>query len=128
MDERAIGRFVGSWRAEDGRRLTIRATPRGALVDASDAAGAPYRINVLGLAGLLAPKSVRLPAVLEGGQLVVEAGSPGLGPTLRLALLDLGGREALVPEVRMGLYDDFDDDLGVPWMTPLAPFFRALES
>lgn len=27
----------------------------------------------------------------------------------------------LVPEVTMGMYDDWDDDLGVPWAFPLAP-------
>jgi len=30
----------------------------------------------------------------------------------------------LVPEVGMGMYDDFDDDLGVPWAFPLAAFVK----
>jgi hypothetical protein len=62
-----------------------------------------------------------MPATFAGAKLVVEAGEQGLGPTWELT----PGGEELVPCVRMGLYDDFDDDLGVPWAFPLSRFRRA---
>ena len=30
----------------------------------------------------------------------------------------------IVPVLGMGLYDDFEDDLGVPWALPLVPFSK----
>ncbi|GAA5190320.1 hypothetical protein GCM10023322_45180 [Rugosimonospora acidiphila] len=66
--------------------------------------------------------------------LEVEAGTVNLGPTYRLYAAreeadELRGaaddlpveRLVLVPEIVMGLYDDYDDDLGVPWAYPLRP-------
>lgn len=50
--------------------------------------------------------------------LTVEAGTPGLGPTYQLEWVD--GR--LIPHAGMGLYDDYDDDLGMPWAFPLLPW------
>ncbi len=29
-----------------------------------------------------------------------------------------------IPTVGMGLYDDYDDDLGAPWAFPLVPFHK----
>lgn len=62
-----------------------------------------------------------LRAKLRDGVLVVEAGTPGLGPTYELTKVE----ELLIPTVRMGLYDDFDEDLGVPWAFPISPYRRA---
>ena len=64
--------------------------------------------------------------------LEVEAGTAGLGPTYRLALAtrDSEGQlmpagddvpaDALIllPTLSIGLYDDRDDDIGVPWALP----------
>lgn len=64
--------------------------------------------------------------------LEIEAGTPGLGPTYRLYAAteddDLSLKPCdsgpvdelvLVPITSIGLYDDYDDDLGVPWAYPL---------
>lgn len=62
-----------------------------------------------------------LPASITDELVVIEAGMVGIGPTVELR--DTGG--ALVPRVSMGLYDDYEDDLGVPWAFPLGPYGRA---
>ena len=46
---------------------------------------------------------------------MVEAGTPGLGPTYELTEVE----DLLIPTVRMGLY--FDEDFGVPWAFPISP-------
>ncbi|MDG4764611.1 hypothetical protein O7632_10930 [Solwaraspora sp. WMMD406] len=66
--------------------------------------------------------------------LEVEAGVVGIGPTYQLYAAVRDGTElraagddavvdqlVLVPNTMMGLYDDFEDDLGVPWAYPLHP-------
>jgi len=60
-----------------------------------------------------------------GEYLRVEAGAlklNGAGPTLNLIPLSV---DELRPDVRMGLYDDWEDDLGVPWAFPLSIYRRA---
>lgn len=67
----------------------------------------------------------------------MEAGTAELGPTYRLypatesptgwrtADSDVpADRLVLIPITLIGLYDDFDDDLGVPWAHPLLPLRR----
>jgi hypothetical protein len=49
MPDASISHYVGSWRADDGRTLVVCRTPAGAGVDATDASGAPFALNVLGL-------------------------------------------------------------------------------
>jgi len=69
--------------------------------------------------------------------LEIEAGTPGLGPTYRLyatvqtahgprpaTLRTPARRVVLVPSPSIGLYDDWDDDFGVPWAYPLLPLTR----
>jgi hypothetical protein len=56
--------------------------------------------------------------------LIVEAGKlgvVGLGPTLELRPLS---NNELKPNVSMGLYDDWEDDLGLPWAFPLSVYKR----
>ena len=71
--------------------------------------------------------------------LEVEAGTEGIGPLYRLyagrAVPDREGvrpagddldpeQVVLVPQCLVGLYDDYEDDLGVPWAYPLQPLER----
>lgn len=79
--------------------------------------------------------------------LQVEAGFSNLGPTYNLffatctsplktlddtsaqfriaSLEDSVDTLALLPEVSMGLYDDYEDDLGVPWGFPYHPYYKS---
>src|SRR3989304_2500693 len=59
-----------------------------------------------------------------GEHLKVEAGIlqiDGAGPTLNLFPIS---HDELKPEVVMGLYDDWDDDLGLAWAFPLSVYRR----
>jgi len=56
--------------------------------------------------------------------LVVEAGilgGIGVGPTLKLKPIAI---HELMPKISMGLYDDWEDDLGLPWALPLSVYLR----
>jgi|GEM_PF-4280995 len=76
--------------------------------------------------------------------LQVEAGIQGLGPTYHLVFViknlngndpeyivakttDKIGKVFALPEVQIGLYDDWEDDLGVPWAKPLLPLKHATQ-
>lgn len=88
----------------------------------------------------------RLPGLADRGprgglRLSVEAGTAGLGPMYHLyprargadgALTPPTGDEppsglVLVPDVTGGLYDEWEDDLGVPWAHPLEPLTWAAD-
>ncbi len=53
--------------------------------------------------------------------LLVELGSPGIGTFMQLRRQE----NVLLPRLRIGLYDDMEDDLGVPWLLPLSAYRRA---
>ena len=67
--------------------------------------------------------SINMKAVLHDNELTVELGEDGLGPALKLRFED-GEYSSLFPELVMGLYDDYDEDSGVPWILPLHRFTR----
>ena len=71
-------------------------------------------------------------------RLQVEAGMEYVGPTYNLYVSSIGQSSLnfnfqsakitdirLIPEVQMGLYDDFEDDLGVEWGFPYENFQKA---
>ncbi len=73
-------------------------------------------------------------------RLQVEAGIENLGPTYNLYISSVGETPTsfnftsfileeirLLPEVQMGLYDDYDDDLGVNWGFPYKDYQKAPE-
>lgn len=73
--------------------------------------------------------------------LQVEAGESGIGPTYDLYFTKYSsGKHRLAsnftslnqvritPNVGMGLYDDFEDNLGVPWAFPLEDFIKDCSS
>ena len=73
-------------------------------------------------------------------RLQIEAGIQFVGPTYNIYLAKKNEKPAdfvldsfetdnlvLYPEVQMGLYDDWDDDLGVPWGFPYKNYYKATE-
>ena len=103
-----------------------------------DAEGKPYTIRLLGDA---TRSTINLSAALdtEDGKrlLQVEAGTYHLGPTYNLhfgvmrdgvlhsaRLWDFWRELFLVPSVGVGLYDDWENNLGVPWAFPLRVWRR----
>jgi hypothetical protein len=130
-------RWVGWWVAADGKAVLIETRLRSILVSvAPDREPEPY-VSAQLLDGE-AKRIERLepsPWVDERGRryLEIEAGTPEVGPTYRLysaVELSPGSRASaenktdvrdviLIPDSSMGLYDDWEDDLGVPWAYPL---------
>jgi hypothetical protein len=117
--------FLGLWVDPCGRALFVRrksAEERGrsscdAWVSVTELASHPSQLDQ----GSWFPVDER-DATAEGDALTIEAGVVGLGPTYRLRRAE---NDRLLPSVGMGLYDDYDDDLGVPWAFPLEPYRRA---
>lgn len=141
MDRKAAWpkKWVGWWVAPDGKAVLVERFRRRILVSVAPRRGGnPYESAQL-LDG--ATKRIeRLEASArvddEGRRyLEIEAGTPELGPTYRLYSAvepSPGARAAaadetavdrviLIPNTSIGLYDDWDDDLGVPWALPLEP-------
>jgi hypothetical protein len=133
--------WVGTWIGDDGKTVRVVRNDGGIAVTVSPGRGQAAYLSAELLGG--GRKRIDdLPArCLVDGEgrryLEIEAGTPGLGPTYRLyaaVIEDTGLRQAhhddsvdrlvLVPNTGIGMYDDFDDDLGVPWAYPLAPLRR----
>lgn len=125
--------WLGEWTVPDGRVLTIGRERERLRVTLRPQRGAAPFSN---------PSADELPATWmnlgkAGWGLRAEVGAAeglaGLGPTYDLVFVhDGAGRPATrvdplsevraVPNVMMGLYDDYEDDLGVPWAAPLEPW------
>ena len=132
--------YVGTWCDDLGRRLRIRESidPYSFDVSVSDAKGQPYTLRLL---DDISRSTLNLSAALEAEDgkrlLQVEAGSYHLGLTYNLQLgvmrdgvlhaarlWDFWRELLLVPSVGVGLYDNWEDDLGVPWAFPLRVWRR----
>ena len=139
MEVRWPATWVGTWVAADGKTVVVEPNPTGSGVTVT-VAPAPHRPPyVKDLLDGTAQAVGRLPAacIVDGDGrrcLEIEAGTVGVGPTYRLHAMTDGptGRwlapstaavadVVLVPNTVIGLYDDHDDDQGVPWAHPLQP-------
>jgi hypothetical protein len=129
--------FLGLWIDTQGRALFVKRVGDGVRVSvAPGITAAPYKQSGLVFDFPTNDLEARL-SKQQSQTLEVEAGSPGLGPTYRLERTSSGNRDGnprrfpetsgdrLLPSVHMGLYDDYDDDFGVPWAFPLEPYRRA---
>ena len=132
-------KWLGKWIDGNGRQLIIAKRQEHNLLNhyqitILDKNSIPFKINLpdektkdtLNLHG-------ELTIDINGKRnLQVEAGMHGLGPTfLTKDKLDKYtpanrwtpiSRLQIIPNVTIGLYDDWEDDLGVPWAYPLLPF------
>ncbi|MCB0532815.1 MAG: hypothetical protein H6574_22540 [Lewinellaceae bacterium] len=133
--------WCGSWTDAYGKQLIIEATEKGRyLVTVLNNQQQYFIIN---LPGDIEKETLALPGqfVMDRSRepvLQVEAGLPGKGPTLNLKFLtevedekfrlaknsDNLKKIRIKPEVGMGLYDDWEDDLGVPWAFPFSNFIK----
>ncbi len=119
MDKVTADLFCCEWIDAAGRFLQVRVLARGRFsVSCLGPDKKPFARRLLEGES----PSLDMAAYLEGERLVVELGTPGLGPTLCLAYSDEAGPPRLVPDVRMGLYDDWENDFGVGWLFPLSSF------
>lgn len=123
--------FVGEWQDDDGRRMTIKKLLFSRSLDKHTGFKATYRVSILlpngdaAVIDALGDKilSSRLPGHIDpqgSGDLLVELGVPGLGTYMHLSPRE----NVLAPRLRMGLFHDDEDDLGVPWILPLSCYRR----
>lgn len=128
--------WCGLWTDKNGKQVIIKSTKHNFyLVTVLDFNKQPYKIKLLGnktrktidLIGRFT-KDINKNPILQ-----VEAGDDGAGPTFNLyfSILDKNNNLKLAKNsdginniiiktnVGMGLYDDYEDDLGVPWAFPL---------
>lgn len=128
--------WCGKWIDKKGKQLIIKATAHDFYnVTVLDSNLKPFDIELLGgnikkTTDLIAryTKDQRNIPILQ-----VEAGSDGIGPTYDLYFLKLNDYDKprtarksdniyeliIKPNVGIGLYDDWEDDLGVHWAFPL---------
>lgn len=135
--------WVGSWTAADGKTVEIRRSGHRVLVTVSPHPEAPPYTSAELLRGgtkLIRDLEATCAVDAKGRKyLEVEAGTEGIGPSYRLyagrAVPDREGvrpagddldpeQVVLAPQCLVGLYDDYEDDLGVPWAYPLQPLER----
>jgi len=128
--------WCGLWTDRNGKQLIIKEVKRQLYsITILDKSGIPFQINLLdnnkketvNLIGNFTTDTEKRPI------LQVEAGSDGIGPTYNLYFvtkksngkLNLAHNKddlkelIILPSVGIGLYDDWEDDLGVPWAFPL---------
>lgn len=131
--------WCGLWTDKNGKQVTIQPTGSGSYsVTVLDKYDNSFQIDLLGdkkretknLLGQFTKEANGNPI------LQVEAGNNGVGPTYNLCFLTSGNNEKLrlaknsdslskiiiKPDVGMGLYDDWEVDLGVSWAYPLEDF------
>lgn len=121
--------LAGWWIAADGKAVLVEHIDGRVLITVAPARGGPcYRgAELLGGGHQDVRRLEAAPGDSDGSPfLQVEAGTPGLGPTYRLYVGTDDDGDVLMPQVVMGLYDDYDDDLGVPWAFPLLPLRQAI--
>ncbi|MGH3738541.1 MAG: hypothetical protein ACRDT6_23470 [Micromonosporaceae bacterium] len=135
--------LLGWWVADDGKTVLLEQIGCESLVvTVAPERGAESYVGaeLLG-GGLKRIERVRAqPQRTKRGHwyLEIEAGTDAVGPTYRLypaqgghgtwqpvSQVIAGAVSALLPEVHIGLYDDWEDDLGVPWAFPLLPLMRS---
>jgi hypothetical protein len=134
--------WVGGWVAPDGKTVELAVDgPRISVTVRPGPGREPYRSAELLEGGTVPIRNLEARCARDDKgirHLEVEAGTPTLGPTYRLypAAVDADGRRhpaaddvpveriVLLPATSIGLYDDWDDDFGVPWAYPLEPLRR----
>ena len=135
--------WFGHWVDKNGKQLIIETLHKDSYyVSILDQNGQPYKIDLL---DNKITQTIKLKAIVDKDTnnnyiLQVEAGTEDIGPTYNLYFLtiDKDGNKRLAnsnddlknifitPNVGLGLYDDFEDNLGVPWAFPLEDFKKRI--
>lgn len=131
--------WCGKWLDKKGNQLIIKSTAHDFYyITVLDPYKNPFEIELLGgLSKSTMDLKARFAKDLKNLPILqVEAGSDGIGPTYNLYFLKVDpyaktrlARNSdnlddliIVPDVGMGLYNDWEVDLGVPWAFPLENF------
>ena len=134
----------GQWTDNNGKRLIIEPTKHDFYtVTILDKKGSPYQIELLGDEKKETKKLTgKFTKDTNGNPILqIEAGFNEVGPTYDLYFLTAKDKGELKlakntddleeiiikPNVGIGLYDDWEDDLGVPWAFPLDNFKKEVD-
>ncbi|TNE27391.1 MAG: hypothetical protein EP346_12300 [Bacteroidetes bacterium] len=136
--------WCGLWTDKNGKQVIIEPTKHHSyVVTVLDSKGQPYKIDLLGGSQKDTIKLLgRFTTDTNGNPILqVEAGRHDVGPTFNLYFLvskndqklrlaknsDALNNIIIKANVGMGLYDDWEDDLGVPWAFPLEDFKKEMK-
>lgn len=136
--------WSGLWTDRNEKQLIIQSTKDDSYsVTVLDTYGNPFQIDLLENKKRDTKKLTgRFTKDINGNPILqIEAGSNGIGPTFNLCFLTTKDNAKLKlaknsddldkiiikPSVGIGLYDDWEDDLGVPWAFPLEDFKKKKE-
>ena len=131
--------WCGFWTDKNNKQLIIQPTKHDFYsVTILNKNGFPFKIDLLGNKKRDTKNlTARFTKDTNGKPILqVEAGSNEIGPTYNLYFLTTKDNDEyklakntdnidkiiIKPNVGMGLYDDWEDDLGVPWAFPLEDF------
>lgn len=136
--------WCGRWIDKNGKQLFIeRKENKKYRVTILDRSYQPYDILLLNDKETKTEKLEANFTIDVNGYpiLQVEAGNSGLGPTYNLCFIKHSNESyklasnftplnqvQIIPTVGMGLYDDYEDDLGVPWAFPVEGFVKDYSS
>ncbi len=136
--------WCGHWFDENGKQLIIEPSIQGYYsVTVLNKDGEPFKIELLDkkIKDTKGLSATFMKDTQGNSTLQVEAGTGGVGPTYNLYFMAIKNNQELRfakdsdridiiiirPNVEMGLYDDYEDDLGVPWAFPLDDFKKKNE-
>ena len=127
--------WCGDWVDKEGKRISIKARGNHHYkVTIQSSSGEYFNLNLL--IGKRKTKNLLGVITIDKDRhryMQIEAGTKGIGPTYRLYPAEKTSQgikplnepiDILLPNVGLGLYDDWEDDLGVPWAFPLDEFHR----
>ena len=115
--------FLGKWKDEYNRVLELRINNSGEIIAnyLSNEGESFERHMLTSVDDTLAMNTYY---DKDNMSIIVELGTNGLGPTLKLDYLYIDEAELLIPTIHHGLYDDYDKYFGVKWLFPLREFKR----
>lgn len=115
-----LQKYIGKWTDECGKILIFKTNEQELVADFyMDRNLVAVERELLG--GAKAP-SLLMKTYFEDSMLIVELGEEGIGATLQLEYRNTEDNEYFVPTVVHGLYNDLEEDFGVPWIFPLSVY------
>lgn len=115
-----LQKYIGKWTDEQEKFLVFKANGQDLVADFyTDKNLAAVERELPG--GTKSP-SLSMKTYFVDSMLIVELGEEGIGATLQLEYRNTGDNEYLIPTVANGLYNDLEEDFGVPWIFPLSAY------
>lgn len=119
-----LQKYLGKWTDEHEKILVLKTNGQALVADFyADKNLVAVERELLG--GAKSP-SLSMKTYFEDSILIVELGEEGVGATLQLEYRNTGENEYFIPTVVHGLYNDLEEDFGVPWIFPLLVYRKMI--